>query len=339
MADSPLRKNDDAEPLDNRENAADEPDKQAQPAAERTDSSPPPAESAADAKDEQPAEPQGDLPALVAPDLATADESGAATPEEPNAAAEATGPPLAGTPPSVPDPMELLAGESPAQSFQWPTDLETSSAAIEDVGLDSGSITDGSDETTNAAANDGPIDEPLDDELSAAGLEIEASENPDATSQAGHLGNDVKSSADQSLSPDMHLSAPIDPTLIYNLDGPPPKIEWGPYDPSKETSHLEQLPYRFSKDDAGSEPSSGFDVEPGRTPPWPDTAFESPEPLVQAAPVFVSVSLADSQIEQLIESALGKSMARDVAALGELAESVVEHAFWLRTCHERALNG
>jgi len=60
---------------------------------------------------------------------------------------------------------------------------------------------------------------------------------------------------------------------------------------------------------------------------------------VQTAPVFVTVSLADSQIDQLIESTLAKSMGRDLAAIGELAESVVEHAFWLRTCHERALSG
>lgn len=354
MADSPLRKNDDAEPLANRGNSADEQDKQAQPAAEPKNPSSPPAQSAADAKDEQPIEQQGDLPASEAPDRATAKVSDAASPEampandalaRPPASAEVTEPTLAAAPPSEPDPMESLAGESPAQSFQWLTDLETSSAAvIEDLGLDSGSITDGSDEatdeTTSAAANDGPVEEPFDDERSATEFDIEASENPDATAQAGDIGNEIlDSDADQSFSAETHPSAPVDPTLVYHLDDPPPRMEFLSYDPGKDTPRIQQLPYFFGGDDAVSESSNPFDSDAGRAPTWADAAFASPEPLVQAAPVFVTVSLADSQIERLIEAALGKSMARDLAALGELADSVVEHAFWLRTCHERALTG
>ncbi|HEY2894157.1 MAG TPA: hypothetical protein VGJ16_08095 [Pirellulales bacterium] len=129
-------------------------------------------------------------------------------------------------------------------------------------------------------------------------------------------------------------------TLEIRADDPPPTFEQLPYFPGDETPHIEQRPYFPGKDHPRIEHVlDPYESEAERPPLLPDTAFDGGETLVQAAPVFVTVSLADSQIDQLIDAALGKSVARDLAALGELAESTVDHAFWLRNCHERALNG
>jgi hypothetical protein len=57
-----------------------------------------------------------------------------------------------------------------------------------------------------------------------------------------------------------------------------------------------------------------------------------------ARPIVV-MSLSEPQTQKLIDEALAAAAPRLEKLAGEIAESKVEHAFWVRYCHERAILG
>jgi hypothetical protein len=77
-----------------------------------------------------------------------------------------------------------------------------------------------------------------------------------------------------------------------------------------------------------------------RSPSAPSHLMPVPMPMAGEPSVerpIVLVSLTDGQTRQIINDALSAAGTRDAAALEKIAESKVEHAAWVRACHERAL--
>jgi hypothetical protein len=337
MAEPPTKRDDDAGPLENQEQGADKTSAQPQPLDAVKNPNALFTGGPADERSAQqvPAETGESIPSEAA-GQANENQTGveraaaqAAEPslEAPSAAAEPLDEPPVGMPANLP--VDSVPDALQPADLPQATDELTTGTAAENVALESASISDGLDDIADAATDEAPTSDLIgSEEVSATELEHEAIgelQPPAAIDEAG--SETVSTDSAQPLYPESSSSRTHAQTVEIRTDDPPAQIEQLPFHPEKDDAQIEHaIEYRH-------------EPEPGQAAQWHDPTFEVGSTLGQVAPVFVIVSLAESQVTQLIDAALGKSAARDIETLSELAESVVEHAFWLRTCHERALNG
>jgi hypothetical protein len=115
-------------------------------------------------------------------------------------------------------------------------------------------------------------------------------------------------------------------------------------DDEPEETELEAKSLDEQVASASDEPAAASDVESAasafRSPSAPSHLMPAPMPMAGEPSIerpIVLISLTDGQTRQIINDALSAAGARDAAALEKIAESKVEHAAWVRACHERVL--
>jgi hypothetical protein len=203
-------------------------------------------------------------------------------------------------------PSDSLAGESDVDVTQAGDDSPAASDVAEDMPADDASSADSSSSADPA----------LDENDAAANSTGDGGDGAVAPSTSG-----VEDFGDRP-----HFDkGTLDPDLISNL-------VYQPGDPGG----IRQLPYIRGQHDANAAHDLVFrrrdrpDRSASSGPVDGESSVERP---------IVLMSLTDGQTRQIINDALSAAGARDGAALEKIAESKVEHAAWVRACHERAMYG